>query len=61
MKWGAISEGEPLEYVYGPLQDFGPIRFPAWGAAVDGTWRFEYAAVALDAQAIPAAKLQRPH
>ncbi len=46
-KWGAAFGGESEEWVYGPLADFGPIRMPAWGARVDGTYRFRYLSVSL--------------
>lgn len=45
VRWGAISDGEALEYVYGPVRAFGNINFPAWGASTDGSWRFEYTVV----------------
>ena len=60
LKWGSVSDGETLEYVYGPLRAFGEINFPAWGAAVDGSWRFEYADVSVSPMPIPAALLDRP-
>lgn len=43
MKWGrSAPDGDTLEYVYGPMRDFGNLRFPAWGAAVDASWRYNY-------------------
>jgi hypothetical protein len=60
LKWGSVSDGEQLEYVYGPLKTFGEISFPAWGSAVDGSWRFEYANVSVDPAPIPAPLLDRP-
>ena len=53
VRWGTVDRGEPLEYVYGPMRDFGPLRFPAWGASLDGSWRFEYERVALSGGPIP--------
>lgn len=60
MKWGQqSSNGTPLEYVYGPMRDFGNIRFPAWGAATDASWRYNYDVVRLRFEPIPAKLLQR--
>jgi hypothetical protein len=42
LKWGNYYEGAVSEHVYGPLQAFGAFRMPRWGAATDGSWRFEY-------------------
>lgn len=45
--WGAGNGGEAaLEFMFGPLGQFGNIRVPRWGGFVDGTWRFDM----LDAQ-----------
>lgn len=30
------------EYIYGPMKQFGDIRFPDWGTQVDGSWSFYY-------------------
>lgn len=61
VKWGSKSiDGEIVEYVYGPIRDFGGLRFPAWGAAVDGSWRFDYVQLSLSPDPIPAALLQAP-
>lgn len=51
IRWGAMSGDEALEYVYGPVRAFGNINFPAWGAATDGFWRFEYKIVDLRREA----------
>lgn len=53
VRWGAMDRGEPLEYIYGPVTDFGDIAFPAWATSVDGGWRFSYETVALSADAPP--------
>ena len=60
VRWGTVDRGEPLEYVYGPMRDFGPLRFPAWGASLDGSWRFEYERVVLSDAPIPGALLAVP-
>lgn len=60
IKWGVAFDDGPVEYVYGPIREFGDLRFPAWGAAVDGSWRFEYAEVRLSPEPIPAALLAKP-
>jgi hypothetical protein len=33
---------DSTEYIYGPLKDFGDIKFPQWGTQVDGSWSFSY-------------------
>jgi len=57
LRWGAMSDGEPLEYVYGPIRSFGAINFPAWGAATDGSWRFDYTTVTVSPAPIDPALL----
>jgi hypothetical protein len=39
--WGAAAEGESLEFLFGPLSQFGNLRLPRWGGFVDGSWRFD--------------------
>jgi hypothetical protein len=61
VRWGTtFGDGEVVEYVYGPIRDYESVRFPAWGAAVDGSWRFEYHEVRLSPQPIPAELLREP-
>lgn len=60
LKWGVSFDDGPVEYVYGPVKEFDGLRFPAWGSAVDGSWRFEYAVVRLSPEPIPAALLAKP-
>ncbi len=60
IKWGVTFGDGPVEYVYGPIRKFDNIAFPAWGANVDGSWRFEYTKVELSTQPIPAALLAQP-
>lgn len=55
VRWGAPSGDEDLEYVYGPVRAYGNINFPAWGAATNGFWRFEYSVVDLSRDAFPLA------
>jgi len=31
-----------VEYVYGPVRDFGNVSFLAWGSSLDGWWRWTY-------------------
>lgn len=46
IKWGAATPtGGPVEYVYGPVRPFGNVNFPAWGASLDGWWRWDYARI----------------
>lgn len=53
VRWGAMSDGEPLEYIYGPVVPFGDIAFPAWGTSVTGDWRFAYETVSISRDAPP--------
>lgn len=53
IRWGANYGDDELEYLYGPVRAFGNINFPAWGAAHDGFWRFEYKTVDVSRQPIP--------
>lgn len=59
VRWGANYGDEELEYIYGPVTDYGNIAFPAWGTARDGSWRFRYTVVELSAGKMPVT-LQRP-
>ena len=59
VRWGANYGDEKLEYIYGPVKSFGNIEFPAWGAASDGSWRFDYVDVDVD-RAPPNLKLVAP-
>lgn len=45
IRWGAMYGNEPLEYIYGPVTQYGNINFPEWGTALDGSWRFTYKVV----------------
>ncbi len=58
VRWARFAPGEPdrpaEEWIYGPLRDFGPVRFPAWGVRLDGDHRFYYTAVRLSEQDAPA-------
>ncbi|MGE0046437.1 MAG: hypothetical protein AB7J28_06555 [Hyphomonadaceae bacterium] len=60
LRWGAPDGDDTLEYVYGPVRRFGPIAFPTWGAATNGSWRFEYARIELSDEPIDAALLAQP-
>lgn len=60
IRWGTVYAGAPLEYVYGPMRSFGRVSFPAWGARLDGGWRFEYTQVELHPTPIPESLLRPP-
>ena len=47
VRWGLNTGLEKVEYVFGPMRSFGRVRFPAWGASTDGSWRYEYTDVEL--------------
>ena len=48
-RWRYGFGSESVDYVYGPLRDFGPIRAPSWGALSDGSFRFFYTGFRLSA------------
>ena len=58
-RWHTRFGVDEVEYVYGPLKQFGPIRMPAWGTQVDGSFRFFYDAAELRTSA-PEPPFQRP-
>lgn len=39
--WGATVGKESLEFIFGPLEQYGNIRVPRWGGFTDGSWRFD--------------------
>lgn len=45
--WGAAVGEEKLEFIFGPLEQYGNIRVPRWGGFTNGSWRFDM----LDARA----------
>ncbi len=46
IRWGVdLSDGRSFAYVYGPMRSFGNVNFPAWGAALNGFWRWDYVTV----------------
>jgi hypothetical protein len=47
VKWSTTFGIVSVEYIYGPLKSFGNIKMPAWGALVDGSFRFYYLAAEL--------------
>ena len=42
LRWSKRFGTSAVEYVYGPLKSFGPIRVPDWGTLSDGSFRFYY-------------------
>ena len=40
--WGNFFDGRINEHYYGPLDDVGDANLPRFGAAANGTFRFEY-------------------
>jgi hypothetical protein len=62
-KWAAMANGSVLpgeEWVYGPHRQFGPISMSAWGARVDGTYRFSYLEFAPSSEQLPAGLFEQP-
>lgn len=39
--WGASVGDDSLEFMFGPLEQYGSIRVPRWGGFTDGSWRFD--------------------
>lgn len=46
-KWGAKIGEREFEQVLGPLESYGKLRLPRWGATLSAVWRFEHQHVAL--------------
>lgn len=40
--WGNIFKGEVAQHFYGPFEQMGHARLPAWGSSSNGGFRFEY-------------------
>jgi hypothetical protein len=47
VRWTHFYGTDRVEYIYGPLKQFGAIRMPDWGALTDGDFRFYYTEVRL--------------
>ena len=60
IRWGTLDDADHLEYVYGPMRAFGPLRFPAWGAQVNAAWRWEYDQVELSDRPLADSLFARP-
>ncbi len=39
-RWQQYGGKDVVAYVFGPNKSFGEIKFPDWGAAIDGRWSF---------------------
>lgn len=52
--WSSGDTEDDVTYVYGPLEAFGDIKLPAWGAQTNGAWRFNYLDATLHADPPPA-------
>lgn len=52
-KWGAPIGDREFEHVFGPLESYDGIRFPRWGATIDGIWRYEHETFELSSTQIP--------
>ena len=42
VRWVRRHGTNAVDYIYGPLKQFGPIRVPDWGALTSGAFRFYY-------------------
>jgi hypothetical protein len=40
--WGNFFDGSVNQHHYGPIADMGDVNLPRWGAASNGSFRFEY-------------------
>ena len=49
--WSSGDGEDDVTYVYGPLAEFDGVSLPAWGAQLDGSWRFNYVAARLTNEA----------
>jgi len=45
--WGNFYDGRINQHYYGPLGDMGDANLPKWGAASNGSFRFEYVSARL--------------
>ncbi|WP_421787714.1 hypothetical protein [Hyphobacterium sp.] len=48
-----LADGSSFAYLYGPMQNFGLVDFPAWGIAEDGSWRWNYTRVEISSEPPP--------
>ncbi len=46
--WGNYFDGRINQHYYGPIGDMGDANLPKWGAASNGSYRFEYVNARLD-------------
>jgi hypothetical protein len=56
--WGNVYDGAINQHYYGPTTDMGDANLPKWGAASNGSFRFEYLSARLNDQ--PVAEPSRP-
>lgn len=60
VRWTHFYGTDRVEYVYGPLKQFGNIRMPDWGTLTTGDFRFYYTDVQLRSDVAPPVSLDPP-
>ena len=50
--WGNVYDGAINQHYYGPTTDMGDANLPKWGAASNGSFRFEYVSARLTEQPV---------
>lgn len=48
-----LADGSEFAYLYGPMEDYGLVNFPAWGIAEDASWRWNYVRVEISSEPPP--------
>ena len=50
--WGNYYDGAINQHHYGPVADMGDVNLPKWGAAANGSFRFEYVSARVSDRAL---------
>jgi hypothetical protein len=50
--WGNLYDAKINQHYYGPTADMGDANLPKWGAATNGSFRFEYVSARLNDQPV---------
>jgi hypothetical protein len=50
--WGNVYDGGINQHFYGPTTDMGDANLPKWGAASNGSFRFEYVSARLSTEPV---------
>ncbi len=47
IKWSSKIGDQEFQHVFGPMQSFGNVNQPSWGATPSGVWRYEHQKITL--------------